>query len=123
MSFEDVPTAKEMLNKLNGTEIDGCVIDMRFAEDRSNTPRGGGGGGFRGRGGGGGFRGRGGRGESLCPWSYNTSPFLLCKVVVEEGEGLVVLGQEIKGPFNSLLDNACLLMTSNFILLCHVTVM
>lgn len=65
ITFEDIPTAKKMLNQHNGTEVDGCQIDMRFAEERRSTPQSGGrgGGGGRGRGRGGGFRG--GRGD-LC---------------------------------------------------------
>ena len=67
ITFEDVATAKKMLNKHNGAQVDGRVIEMRFAEERRSTPQSGGGGGRswgRGGGGGGGFRGRGGgRGE------------------------------------------------------------
>ena len=79
VTFDDIATAKKMLNKHNGTEVDGCVIDMRFAEDRRSSGGGGGGGRGWGRGGGGGgFRGRGGgRGETLS--------LSLCWKVVEGG--------------------------------------
>ena len=55
VTFEDIATAKKMLNKLNGAEVEGRMIDMRFAEERKSTPQSGG----RGGSGRGGFRGRG----------------------------------------------------------------
>ncbi len=73
ITFDDLPTAKKALD-LDGQEIDGFNIGLRFAEDKPRDSGGGrggrGGGGGYGGGGGGydGGRGRGrggGRGESF----------------------------------------------------------
>lgn len=56
MTFDDVASATKALNKLDGQEVDGFNIGLRYAEDRPRD------GGSAGRGSAGGGRGRGGRG-------------------------------------------------------------
>ncbi len=61
VEMSDDSAAKEAIEKLNGTEMDGRTITVNEARPREDRPRGGGGGGRRG--GGGGYGGGGGRGR------------------------------------------------------------
>jgi cold-inducible RNA-binding protein len=62
VEMSDGTAAKEAIEKLNGTEMDGRTITVNEARPREERPRGGGGGGGR-RGGGGGYGGGGGGGR------------------------------------------------------------
>ena len=59
VEMSDDASAREAIEKLNGTEMDGRTITVNEARPREDRPRGGGGGGGRGgsRGGGGGYGG------------------------------------------------------------------
>ncbi|MCK5863125.1 MAG: RNA-binding protein [Candidatus Hydrogenedentes bacterium] len=62
VEMSDDAAAREAIEKLNGTEMDGRTITVNEARPREDRPRGGGGGGGRG-GGGGGYGGGGGGGR------------------------------------------------------------
>lgn len=105
VTFEDIATAKKMLNKLNGAEVEGRMIDMRFAEERKSTPQSGG----RGGSGRGGFRGRGESQACIhhaCTHTHAQDThisliyvsYLLKVVVVEEGSEQVL---KIRALFKS----------------------
>ena len=66
VEMSDDSSARQAIEKLNGTEMDGRTITVNEARPREDRPHGGGGGGGgRGgsRGGGGGYGGGGGRGR------------------------------------------------------------
>ena len=62
VEMSDDSSAREAIEKLNGTEMDGRTVTVNEARPREDRPRGGGGGG-RGGGGGGYGGGGGGRGR------------------------------------------------------------
>lgn len=80
ITFEDVSTAKQVMKKNDGMDVDGEYISLRFAEERG---RGGGrGGGSPGFGRGRGRGGRGGRGNDVINAS-SIDP--TCSIVAERG--------------------------------------